>query len=341
MAVVKGTFSTNMRGRVGSVVYRNRGGVNVASQIPASVKNPQSLPQQQQRMKFNSVAQAYKCLKSIADHSFEGVTYGAPSQAKFMSDNSKLYTLDGQGHGFVAMGNSSIPPGNFKLSEGSLPQIGYHATDFGANPDNQLSAHNTFCFFDNPFTRVETDLTEVTVAQLLLALGVQKGDQVTLLVVRTKAIQYFGANNTIPQCIDTELVKASFTIALDAEDTALAFISNVGGTDTILNPAVLIESENINAIGWASRANGLDNYQLGFSTVIADWNTHARIAYGVIASRKVGTSWLRSTQYLDRVASSMWIAREHGTIPVYTHAFVVLTYDPKSPYYLNNDSPII
>ena len=112
MAVIKGTFSTNLKGRVGSVVYRNRNGVNVASQIPASVKNPQSILQQKQRMKFNSVSQAYSCLKSIVDHSFEGVTYGAPSMAKFMKDNALLYTIEGPHHGMVAKNNKAIPQGN-------------------------------------------------------------------------------------------------------------------------------------------------------------------------------------------------------------------------------------
>lgn len=337
MAVVKGTFSTNMTGRVGSVVYRNRSGKNIASQIPASVKNPQSILQQQQRMKFNSCAQAYKCLKNIVDHSFEGVTYGAQSQAKFMSLNTKLYTLSGQGHGFVAKGNNAIPQGNFKISEGTIPSLGYDSAILGANPTNILTAQNTLLRFKNVMTGADGDPTNVNVKQFIQALGIQKGQQVTILVVRTKDIQYFGSNNTIPQCVNTELVKCSFTIAIDADDEALAFVSDAGGVDLNLNPSILIESDNISYFQWIETAD----FKLEVSTITASWNDYANIAFGAIVSEKIGMTWQRSTQYLSRCPSTMWSNREAGTIPVYPAEFVVLTYDPKTEYYLNNEASIL
>lgn len=324
-----------MTGRVGSVVYRNRSGKNIASQIPASVKNPQSLLQQQQRMKFNSVAQAYRCLKSIADHSFEGVTYGAPSQAKFMSTNAKLYTLTGQGHGFVAKGNGAIPQGNFKISEGTLPSLGYSSVKLLANPLNILEAHDTGILFDNIMTGADGDTNNVTTAQLLQALGVSKGDQVSILVIRTKAIEYFGANNSIPQCVNTELVKCSFTIAVDADDATLAFV--VGANSVVINPAILAESDNLSYFNW----NETEDFKLQVVVNDVDVVKYANIAWGAIASRKVGSSWLRSSQYLSRCPSTMWSGRDPGTIPVYVADFVVLTYDPKSEYYLNNEASIL
>lgn len=335
MAVVKGTFGTNMKGRVGSVVFRNRGGVNVASQIPASVKNPQSLPQQQQRMKFNSVAQAYKCLKSIADHSFEGVTYGAPSQAKFMSDNTKLYTLGGQGHGFIAKGNGAIPWGNFKISEGSLPSLLVETNVNTGAHSNSLEARNTLFLLGSPIVGGDGDISNVSVLQLLNALGINKGDQVTLMAIATNSIQYFGSNSTIPQCINTRLFKASFTVAVDAEDTGDAFLPK--GSGYSLNPDILAESENLDDFNISETVD----FRLEFTPSSTLMNLYAFIAYGAIVSRKVGTSWLRSTQYLNRVPSTVWAEREPGTIPVYAPDFVVLTYDPKSEYYLNNDSPIL
>lgn len=335
MAVVKGTFSTNMTGRVGSVVFRNRSGKNIASQIPASVKNPQSLLQQQQRMKFNSVAQAYKCLKSIADHSFEGVTYGAPSQSKFMSDNTKSYTLTGQGHGFIAMGNGAIPWGNFKISEGSLPSLLVEADVNTGAHSNSLEARNTLFFLGSPIVGGDGDISNVSVLQLVNALGINKGDQVTLLAIGTDKIQYFGANSTIPQCTDTRLVKASFTVAVDAVDTDDAFVSK--GSIFTLNPDILSESENVDDFHITETVD----FRFEISPSSALKNRYAFIAYGAIVSRKVGTSWLRSTQYLNRVPSTIWAERDPGTIPVYVPDFVVLTYDPKSEYYLNHEASIL
>ena len=42
-----------------------------------------------QRMIFATIVAAYARMKSITDHSFEGVAYGAKSQQKFMSENLK------------------------------------------------------------------------------------------------------------------------------------------------------------------------------------------------------------------------------------------------------------
>lgn len=337
MAIIKGTFSTNLKGRIGSVVYRNRAGMNIASQRPASVKNPQSILQQQQRMKFNSVAQAYRCLKSIADHSFEGTTYGAPNQAKFMSLNTKLYTLSGSNHGFIAKGNSAIPQGNFKISEGTIPSLNYESVIHSENLENILEAKNTVLSFKNVMTGADGDPYKVTVKQFLQALGMQRGQQVSILAVRTRDIQFFGANNTIPQCTNTEIVKCSFTIALDASDDALAFADDAEAQNIIINPAILVESNNTEYFQWIET----EDFKLQVSTITASWNDYANIAYGAIVSEKVGSTWLRSTQYLSACPRTMWSDREASTIPVYAPNIVVLTYDPKSEYYLNGEESIL
>lgn len=337
MAIIKGTFSTNLKGRIGSVVYRNRAGMNIASQRPASVKNPQSILQQQQRMKFNSVAQAYRCLKSIADHSFEGSTYGAPSLARFMSMNTKLYTLSGSSHGFVAKGNSAIPQGNFKISEGTIPSLNYESVIYSENAENILEADNTMLSFKNVMTGADGDPNKVTVKQFLQALGITRGQQVTIVVVRTRDIQFFGANNTVPQCTNTELVKCSFTISLDAKDNDLAFTDDAEAQNLILNPAVLIESDNTGYFQWIETVD----FKLQVSTITASWNEYANIAFGAIVSEKSGNTWLRSTQYLSSSPRQMWHAREADAIPVYAPNIVVLTYDPKSDYYLNSEDSIL
>ena len=335
MAIVKGTFSTNLTGRVGSVVYRNRSGKNIATQIPASVKNPQSVLQQQQRMKFNSVVQAYKCLKSIVDHSFEGVSYGAPSQAKFLKDNVLAYTLTGAKHGFIAKGNGSIPMGNFKIAEGSLPQITFGIEDDGANPDNIVEAHKTHIVFPTQIAGGTGDVSKVTVAQLLAVLGISKGDQFTIMAVQSRAVQYFGTNSTIPQCTETTLLKSSYTIAIDAPDSTIAFVSATGGYQ--INPTILTDSENVGNFYFGETAQ----FELIAMVDDALANLYAQIAYGVVASRRVGSTWQRSTQTLQVCPSTIWIGKEPETIPEYNPVFVVETYNPQSSYYLNNENSIL
>lgn len=54
------------------------------------VKNPRSRAQMIQRMVMTTAIAAYKCLKPICDHSWEGVEYGAKSFQRFMSLNTKI-----------------------------------------------------------------------------------------------------------------------------------------------------------------------------------------------------------------------------------------------------------
>ena len=331
MAVIKGTFSTNLKGRVGSVVYRNRGGVNVASQIPANVKNPQSILQQKQRMKFNSVSQAYSCLKGVVDHSFEGVTYGAPSMAKFMKDNALLYTLDGPKHGFVAKGNSALAPGAFKISQGSLPSIGFKATDDGIPGANPIGGNDTTCIFDNLFTMAAPAFANVRYTDLLAVLNMQKGDQLTLISVVSKKMSTFGANSTIPQLTESEMKKVRFVFSEDASDTTLAFISS--GGRNIINPAILTESENSTDVEFLIG----DDKTLAFAMSDAIKKAYAVYAYGVIASRRSGSTWLRSTQYLDPVPKTMWSGLLPEEKPEYNSFIIILSYDPTSSYYLNGE----
>ena len=111
MAIIKGTFGTNLRNRVGQVVYRNRGGVNIASARPASVKNPRTAAQMKQRMVFTTVQSAYKKMREIVDHSQEGVTYGAKTMASFMKMNLIELGKNYANGAFCLKGNSnSIAP---------------------------------------------------------------------------------------------------------------------------------------------------------------------------------------------------------------------------------------
>lgn len=75
------------RGKVGDLVFTRRNGEQVTRPRVRVVNNPKTEGQMIQRMIFASVIAAYTRMKSICDHSFEGVKYGADSQAKFMSEN--------------------------------------------------------------------------------------------------------------------------------------------------------------------------------------------------------------------------------------------------------------
>lgn len=81
-----------IRGRVGADVYQlGRTGAGSKQQIvrsmPEEVANPQSLTQMEQRMVLGTVAAAFKLLKPVINHSFDGVTPGIASISAFRKMN--------------------------------------------------------------------------------------------------------------------------------------------------------------------------------------------------------------------------------------------------------------
>ena len=84
-----------IRGRVGADVYQlGRTGAGSKQQIvrsmPEEVANPQSLTQMEQRMVLATVAAAFKLLKPVINHSFDGVTPGIASISAFRKMNFPL-----------------------------------------------------------------------------------------------------------------------------------------------------------------------------------------------------------------------------------------------------------
>ena len=97
-----------IRGRVGADVYQlGRTGAGSKQQIvrsmPEEVANPQSLTQMEQRMVLATVAAAFKLLKPVINHSFDGVTPGIASISAFRKMNFPLvrdFYLNGADDGY-------------------------------------------------------------------------------------------------------------------------------------------------------------------------------------------------------------------------------------------------
>ncbi len=75
------------RGSTKSLTFQVVDGKQVTKDRVTSVKNPRSYAQATQRSKMAAVADAYRALSSICDHSFESVAYGPASRRQFMSLN--------------------------------------------------------------------------------------------------------------------------------------------------------------------------------------------------------------------------------------------------------------
>ena len=75
------------RGSTKSLTFQVVDGKQVTKDRVTYVKNPRSYAQATQRAKMATVADAYRALSSICDHSFESVAYGPASRRQFMSLN--------------------------------------------------------------------------------------------------------------------------------------------------------------------------------------------------------------------------------------------------------------
>ena len=314
MAIIKGTFGTNLRKRVGQVVYRNRGGVNIASARPASVKNPRTTAQMKQRMIFTTVQSAYKKMREIADHSQEGVTYGAKTMASFMKINLVELGKNYANGAFNLKGNANvIAPYPFKIATGSLVF------------DQKITSIDGNSVFTS-FSLGSATLATLTYAQLLKILGVKKGDQITFILVAGNYNKVID-NNGYKQFSENYFHPIRVVFSLTAADSALAFTAN-----RVLSDAIC-DQENSDffyhdlKFGLELENNNLwfNNSAFGEYTEGAGW-----LCYGaaIILSRMVGSSWARSNTnlFVTDIPQQTWKPAED----------VLESYNPASNHYLNN-----
>ena len=105
------------RGSTKSLTFQVVDGKQVTKDRVTYVKNPRSYAQATQRSKMAAVADAYRALSTICDHSFESVAYGPASRRQFMSLNLAR-PIKPEPKGF------SLPIGvGLQVSKGTLASI--------------------------------------------------------------------------------------------------------------------------------------------------------------------------------------------------------------------------
>lgn len=314
MAIIKGTFGTNLRKRVGQVVYRNRGGVNIASARPASVKNPRTTAQMKQRMIFTTVQSAYKKMREIVDHSQEGVSYGAKTMASFMKINLMALRKNYETGAFNLKGNTNvIAPYPFKIASGSLV-FDQNITSIDGNA------------VVTGFNLGTATMANLTYAQLLSILGVAKGDQLTFIVVAGNYNKVID-DNGFKQFSENYFRQIRVVFSLTAADTALAFTA-----DGVLNDAICDQANSDYFYHDLKFGLADDDKNIAFSDSAFGEYAEGKgwLCYGaaIILSRMVGSSWARSNTnlFVTDIPQQTWKPAED----------VLESYNPASDYYLNN-----
>lgn len=296
MAVVNGIMGGSLTGSVGKVTFRKGiKGETIASQKAEKVRNPQTYEQMYQRMSMNTAMKAYSAMKSICDHSFEGVQYGEKSMSYFLKKN-----LAGMSYGFATAPNSKnfgftakgelggVAPRPFLVSDGSLQS--FHPRD--------------------------VQKADLTWGDWKKATRMKEGDQLTIIAL-ISAYDLSSEDFDSERQVQFDFVYARYLFKDKIEDTTKVlnaeYISNdvlqdvedPGDTALVLR-FIQGEAPKVDYLSSSLQVNG----------------------YACIVSRKSGSVWKRST------ANMVWDGIP-PLPECYTESEAIATYNPKSPKFLN------
>ena len=127
-------------GSTKSLTFSVRAGKQIIKDRVYRIKNPRSAMQMRQRILMTAGGLAYKAMKAICDHSFEGVATGQESYSKFMSVNLPLLKTDaninGGRFGYPNYKAGVFSAGSYQISDGSLP-VAVRPTIVSVNAENK------------------------------------------------------------------------------------------------------------------------------------------------------------------------------------------------------------
>lgn len=163
-----------VKGKLGNIVgYKGRNGQRLARIRQTEVKNPKTVAQTIQRIIIATASRAYGRMKTIVDHSFEGITYGGPTQSEFLKQAAndlrayfaanypEFQVTDQKELKGLSWPNSAMGSGiGLMISRGTLQTIPAEV------------AGDTLVF--------GAALSGNTIANVMAAVGAKKGDQITI-----------------------------------------------------------------------------------------------------------------------------------------------------------------
>lgn len=312
--MAKGNMFLGMsRGSVGDVTFYRGRGQQLARARNRAPKNPRSSAQIIQRMILATASKAYSRMKTICDHSYQGVSYGGESQSYFLKRAMEDI------RNFVAESLAMAP----ETITDPLRQIGLawpndvHESGYGLLISQGTIPSVPVTFVDDGEDKVFNHFGSIVTAEIasipavMQALGAQWGDQITVLGFALNgsllASRYVLVESPSQDDMDDAWDGDIQSLLFDQEKSKLTSIRlNVQG-ETGTRRIVPIDLNRPQG-----EVNGL--------------NTAA-----VIISRKVGDTWQRSTQ---RMISMSPVDNVPATVAIWELGTTQIGVE--SPYYLNN-----
>lgn len=297
------------RGSVGDVTFTRVNGVQVARARNRSPRNPKTPIQLLQRVCMKTAALGYSLLQDICNHSFQGRAEGTECQSRFTTLNvaqlrSNLQDLIDSGDpeqilyatvtNYAKKSSTLAEFMPYIVSEGTLPSM--RMLDWGANLALDLGQ-----------SLLEKAVNEITYQDVVDALGLQQGDQLTFLWLSIDDLH--NVSPTVSQFNGFRYAR----VILEPNDGDMSSLFITDGA--IVKPNVRNEGEGIFAI-----SKRTDDMQMAITArhpaITLSANAVNSMAGGtVIASRMSGGVWQRSTQTLwlrsDEVAAEQPLHWSH------------------------------
>lgn len=283
MAQSKGFFGLR-KGSTKNFTFSTLDGKQITKDRVFDVKNPRTESQMRQRMLMTSVGAAYKFLKSIADHSFEGYTSGMQCMRQFNSRNLNRFKQAAAAKGSVAFNeykDGDINPMPFILASGSLPGFIF---SFDGESNLQIVGEKENADF-------------ATAEGIYAALGVQRNDLITFCSVigegsTTNGVYSYKAErfnivrlycdksgavskpadaftistNNDQASISMSTTANAITIKTGAADFGAVIQSRKGNSGWLRSDAVMIVAEDV--ISGVKTANQLATYPVGTELIL-------------------------------------------------------------------------
>lgn len=231
-----------IRGKIGADVYSiGKDGKGAKQQVVRSlaevVSNPQTEAQMRNRMIMSTVMQTLSALSPIIDHSFDNVPNGQPALSEFIARNFALVKAD------VAANPSS--DNNFGLNK--YQEKGSKGGAYVISQGNVAvpSALSLAVSTGAPVVTIALTASTLTYGGLLAALGLSKGDYITIVGIDTNGALLYGRFFLSESVADTTAITAENVATLFTQDANATFTPSLSTNDIVLTGVTQILSAGV------------------------------------------------------------------------------------------------
>lgn len=170
-------------GKIGSVVMYRSKGAQVSRALNPAPSNPQSALQMLQRVTLKTASSAYSLLQDITNHAFEGYAPGTDSQGAFVTRN--IAQMRAQLADYINSGDAESILGcieaNFNGKADTWPAMRPYIVSEGRAPALKYEFQSVTGADEVSLTLPYALPAEPTYDDVITALGLQRGDQLTFL----------------------------------------------------------------------------------------------------------------------------------------------------------------